>query len=477
MFEVKLKIHLIRNNMKNEYQSSDFWGTYFVGRYYFSIRTDKFRSEVGLIDVQSELTDSQQRKLQYENLPAIIHEYIHYLHEISTGVGVLGFGMDLTLRSFFSNWIEPDKYKAISNGTVDPKSIDKFVEAYTTKGIIEGSRQDSIDGKFIEVNKIESTIETIYVPSGDDLTAMEYETPIIHFTYRSNLSNKEGKLSFNKFFLYEGIAYELDRIADKKLRSVDNIDDTGTGTEYIVMRRVARFIVPGIETKTFLCIGVMALQNADCGRAFIEMLNLVREEDEMGNDHSVTIDSLKKKISEMLIIQRLNFIEGLEEFCEIFLGRQELYRAAKFLTNNMRHLYDRRIENPCFDVDLVWEDNINELIMAAQVCDYMYIFSDADLYMRDFLGTSIAKEDSHAMKILLVHDHFFTSHQTKPTNWVEANRSHKCPFYTCCSASYRTTHESICAHKPWRIFEVSANSDNQYCLYGQGMMESKGLTG
>ena len=109
------------------------------------------------------------------------------------------------------------------------------------------------------------------------------------------------------------------------------------------------------------------------------------------------------------------------------------------------------------------------------VCDYMYIFRDAEEYMRDFLGSaSFTDEQSQALKILIAYDHYQKAHWLKSTKEIEKIEKSKCPFFSCCNLSYRKTHEKICAEKPWRIFEVSFNSDKQYCWYGQAVGEFKG---
>jgi hypothetical protein len=44
--------------------SDNAWGTYYVHRYYFSIKTKRMRKEAGLTEIKTELTQSEQIDLQ-----------------------------------------------------------------------------------------------------------------------------------------------------------------------------------------------------------------------------------------------------------------------------------------------------------------------------------------------------------------------------------------------------------------------------
>ncbi len=95
--------------------------------------------------------------------------------------------------------------------------------------------------------------------------------------------------------------------------------------------------------------------------------------------------------------------------------------------------------------------------------------------MRDFLGTSISHEISESLKVLLSYDHYHKAHLTFSTILAE-EKEVACPFYHCCNLEIRKNHQDVCGKKPWRIFDISSNSDSQFCWYGQGVLEYKGRT-
>ena len=71
-----------------------------MGKYYFTIATNKKRIEAGLTETNTELAPIILRQLQKENYSALFHEYIHYLHELSTVIGNVGIGIDLSWKPF-----------------------------------------------------------------------------------------------------------------------------------------------------------------------------------------------------------------------------------------------------------------------------------------------------------------------------------------------------------------------------------------
>ena len=161
---------------------------------------------------------------------------------------------------------------------------------------------------------------------------------------------------------------------------------------------------------------------------------------------------------------------------KVFKKRKQLYKSFDFLTNKIKYLYAQRIQNPTFEIDLIFSNDELQLIDLAELCDFMYLFNDGDDFMRDFLGTTIDQETSMALKALISYDHYHKAHLIYGTAKVEQTTEHKCPFYYCCDLDLRKDNSEICGSRPWRIFEVSAKSTQQYCWYGTGVAEFKSHT-
>ena len=184
---------------------------------------------------------------------------------------------------------------------------------------------------------------------------------------------------------------------------------------------------------------------------------------------------MKRETSDILVSKLVDFNEAQDEIVDVFKKRRQLYKAFFTITEEAKRGYLIRSESPIFEVDLIIKGDYLKLLDMIPVCDYMYIFKDVEEYMRDLLGTaSFTDEQSQALKVLIAYDHYQKSHWLKSTIEIEKKEKYKCPFFSCCNLEYRKTYEKICAEKPWRIFEISYNSDKQYCWYSQAAGEFKG---
>lgn len=450
------------------------WGTYYMGKYYFTIATNKKRTEVGLTETNTELDLAIQKQLQKENYAALFHEYIHYLHELSTVISNAGLGIDLLGKAIFTNWLDKNPTTATSNGYTNDDFGSKYAKVICTQGVLFGNGKEVINGKFVEVKGIDYVKQEVYFPHDIDFMKGELSIPKITFSELDGKVIRNAELLFGKYFIYEGLAYELDRIVDMQVKGLAKINDESRGTEYTVMRKLALYLFPEIEKNAYLCIGSMALQYVDCGRAFINMISRLKDNFVADTSQADTIRIMKQETSELLNSKRDDFRNAQEEYKNIFFKRKSLSKAFSFLTEKMKMLYDERIINPTFEIDYVFANRHADLLAIANICDYMYLFTDNDDYMRDFLGTSMDQDISLALKALLAYDDYYKAHLIHKTSKVELT-GHMCPFFRCCNLELRKSHSEKCKTKPWRIFEVSASTDNQYCWYGQGVLETKGI--
>lgn len=459
-------------------KTSNNWGTYYIGQYYFSIKTNRLKEYFGIKGEDWELSKEIQIKLQYENLPAIFHEYIHYLHELSTTIGIVGLSLQLSNKSIFSHNFDSDLKSCINNGVTTSDHKDKLAKISVTQEILMGDGYDILsEGNGKRILSLSLINQKVYFPHINDLVERSLRFPVVHFEYYKGGNYYKSKFNLGKYFIYEGLAYELDREVDKMVYGKPTIDDNGDNTEYTVLRTIAKFVFPDIEKRVYLSLATLSLQEIECGKMFIDYLQIVKDDVSKGESQNSSLLKLKEKVSREFTFKRAAYFELQKETREIFVNRYQLSRAFNFLTMVMENLYDERIKNPTFEVDYVMDGHYQDLVGLAQICDHIFVFNDNEDYMRDFFGTSIDLEISNSLKVLLGYDHMYKAHNTiNSTIAVEKNDTFKCPFYHCCNLELRTKHSSICLNKPWRIFEISANSDKQYCWYGQAVGEFKSQT-
>ena len=451
------------------------WGTYYMGKYYFTIKTQKRKTEIGLTKKNWELSIDVQRLLQRENYTAIFHEYIHYLHEMSTIIGNVGIGLDMRSKSIISHNFKADLNSSENLGVIEHWQFEHLSKIIVAQGVIFGSSNEVIqNGIFIKVESIELEQQDLWLPHGNDYIKMTINVPRIEFDLAKDESIKRSSLYLGKYFMYEGIAYELDRQIEKNITKSEEIKDTLKGSEYIVLREIAKYVFPEVEPQVFLSLATMSLQHIDSGATFISLLKRVKEQYEFGLMQMSSVALIKEKVSKMLDTKRLEFNEAQEEYKKVYQKREQLSFALGYITSKAKELYDQRIKNPTFEIDSVFEKSHLDLLDFAEMCDYMYLFDDDEEFMRDFIGTTIDEATSQSLKVLLSYDHYHKSHQIFSTVKIEVQGEYMCPFYYCCNLDLRKIQAENCRSKPWRNYEISADTDKRFCWYGKGVGEFKG---
>jgi hypothetical protein len=447
---------------------------YFIGKYYFSISTGKDRQDYGLLPEQ-QVPLEVQRQMQRENLVPIFHEYIHYIHEISTPVGNIGLALDLIKKSFFSNFFDrrPD---SCENLGMTGEMRDRYRQMNASKALLDGSK--IVNAKILKIEVLGNQPGIFHIMSGNTLAARDIEIPLLTAEIYQSDHFEPVDLFFGKFFIYEGLAYELDRELDRQLSGLSAIRDDMRFTEYTVLRLVAFKIYPEVDTKTFLTIASLSLAYINCGFVFIDLLRVVKKRVDAGEQIGDILEQLKQQVRELMAAQSDDFEGAQDEIIAIFTGRPQLLTAFQYICGQAKATYAIRKAEPTFEVDLMFSGQYQTLLDKAPICDFMYQYSDLNSFNRDFLGTSsMDNATSQACKALISYSHYQECHREFSTAKLESkNLEMPCPFFSCCNLHLRQDHTDICGSRPWRIFEVSARTDHGYCWYGNGVLEFKGIT-
>lgn len=475
MAVISVKENLI--SKLNYIAKSKLWGKFFIGEYYFTINTNKTKIELGLKDT-SEIPPDIQIKLQYDNFPAIFHEYIHYVHEISTLIGSISLFFEVYKRSLFSSYFNSDLNSSEYLGFdfMDKQKVQKLSKILVTEEFIFGDNNSKLEGCiFIKPISILKVPIEIHFPYGQEFVSDICNQVEIEYEYLSDGRTFVGKLYFGKYFIYEGLAYELDRVVDKQIYNKEVNEDNLKGTEYTVLRGISKYLFPDIDLKSYLSLASLSLSYINPAETFIQFVNELKSANEKGIPQGEYISHVLQKTKNLLLSGFENYKESLVEIKNVFIGRQRLYKSFSFLTEQYEKAYLYRANNPIFEVNNVLDGTFRKIVDIVPLCDFIYEFSDKIDFDRDFLGTTLENDISDSLKTLLSYSHYFKAHTNfQSTKIIEASMHTSCPFYYCCKLDLRIKNEDICYKKPWRIFEISSNIDNQFCWYGQGVLEFKG---
>lgn len=459
------------------------WGTYYPNRYYFAIAVGKTREEAGLTTTKTDLTADEQRQLQWENYPAMIHEFLHYVHDLSTIVGQACLFNQVMMKSIFTKYAKNglDTSESLGMNKAPDQSIN-FHSAFMFSRFLEGG--GPLVTKMHQITGISEHEEAV---TGRDQTAARTKMiaiPEIHYVEKTGQGDIRTSVKLGSFYLFECISYEIDQLVGERQGHPVMAGNARKGTEYTVCRMVAQSIHPHISMQNVARLALMALQGVNCGQSFIQMVTELKSNLDKGIPEEQTVAVIKGRVSRSLAGMEMMFAAQLQEYTRVFRGRSGLEASYAYLIGVSLDLYRKRIVDPCFELELIFEDKIRELLNVVQLCDFFYIFKDSEPpppdpeFNRDYIGTALDADTSFALKTLVAFDHYFSMHYVQKTKDIEKKVAEncRCPFYSTCDLPYRRDHAVLCLTKPWRIYELQYKKDKEYCWYGTGVLEAKGLT-
>lgn len=438
---------------------SRYWGQYFINQFYIKIFTGKYRRDVPEYDfVKHGFPDEQQLALQRENYVALYHEYIHYVHEMSTMAGTTGFYYEMIrMATFTANVDVPNSPRFLGIRAEHKQGFDQLSNTLTA---VYGSGKIELSGRtLMAIEKVELVDFRGYVPGMDE--AMKIRIPMLYYHYFDQALKvyQQDTILFGKYFIYEGLAHALDQLVAEQLeRSLEK----APSSEYVVLSQLKKSLAPDLDHRLFLEIASLSLSYWDAGQQCYLMLKIAGET----ADPAKYVQEQKEAVKELLITSLPGFEETMDIIRDIFRHRDALFVAVSHLTEKMKAGYRARIENPVFEVDVTYSGHTKNLNNYVPLCDYMYVFEDDDRYMRDFLGTHLDMNTSFDLKILLCLMDYFSSE-------VKGTTVHACPLANNCNYAFRQNHPDICENQPRLTFD-NYTKEEGYCPYSLAIGYTKG---
>lgn len=166
----------IISRRKTRFKSTVF-GEYLMDRYFFKIETN--RPKVGKIE------DLDQKKLQSDNIITIVHEYLHYVHEISTHLGTVFLALSTSLRAILSNYTDTGLSSSEFNLNISLKDAERLEGITHTVNTLIGDH--ILEGEVKEIKDYRISVVTIKMP--DEMEFKDLNSRSLNFFYKNRLFN------------------------------------------------------------------------------------------------------------------------------------------------------------------------------------------------------------------------------------------------------------------------------------------------
>lgn len=431
-------------------------GVYLVNKFFIKINTRRMRSEIPSYDFKRHnFSNEDQITLQNENYPTLFHEYIHYVHEVSTLAGISQFYFNIFKGTIFSHFVElqhPSIAKPISG------PMKKIYDGLQINlEFITGGFRENVDDRIIyEVYDILFESFPAYEPA--DNSRHMIEVPVVYYNYVEKKTNKQKQdcVIFGKLFLYEGLAHSLDQITTDQGGGM-RTPQSQIGPEYRMLAMVAQKIFPTIDERSLLELASMSLSFFNCGNRFIRTLEEAATVPHMPG----YVFEIQNQVHAHLSSQRKGIKATLQQIKNTFRMRRELFLAASHLCKVMLEGYDQRIKNPVFEIDVTFNHQQHRLREYVDLCQMLYEFADDDdVFMRDFAGSYLPGRLGKKLLTFMCH----VDYAQRP---VTGNAVRCCPLYTFCPQNRRKEKPTQCSTQPWLAWDDQP--EYGWCEYALGV--------
>lgn len=401
------------------------------------------------------------------------HEWIHYLHNVSTIHGISAFS------SFIGMW-NAFRFTTDKFGFGSGKFNGTSAELLRTQAYIEvlATTRRLANKHLAGDASIERYSIISCAPMGDVNGVQD------HLDLTVEKSNEAGEsvpyqMLFGPTEILESVAYLLE--SHLLIHAFEQEQSVAPVFPYHALTLLAKHLAPKLNEKEVLICGLASLQSTFPADAVFNLLlecNKLKDSGEQIETRlkQLTINNLESHATQLRL--------GLKEIYSMFPLDVGGARAVKATVSCMLKNLDLRLDNPFFELDLIEDIKIagpngfhklmDELMDKHGVCSCRQKRQGStEIIGRDVLfNFAVAGRDeklNESRLILLASFDYLTAHMRRdgtfqPTTVVKRC----CPFYTSCIESTRRDHPDDCKNMPWRA--VTTRPDT-LCIYAAGVRD------
>ncbi|MFM9757718.1 hypothetical protein ACKKBH_12440 [Aeromonas dhakensis] len=387
------------------------------------------------------------------------HEWIHFLHNVSTYHGLSSFSLQVVLWSNF-RWTMNEMGVSIGSETMDPEHI------LQNKNFIQylySNRKRNFNDLPTQAQPDELSFTKAELIEHIEADANVVNTSLIKCgfqhkgnTYTANIGTLE---------IIESVAFMLE---SKLVSNMNGVPEMAPICPYHLVECLSRGIAPSLDEINIICCMLISLQSNDPPQLLLMLLKDIESLIE-SDRHDALISYAKNHLISLsdIIDSQLNQIRSIfpiDEPMGVFI-RSTLDRIESNI--------DYRKQDPFFELSIIDEiskdpKNFDSLISRYGGCSVIQKRLGADdQVLRDVMYDIIVPDhdDTKSLGWKMAHASFkFVMSHFNLLGEIRQTESlnYKCPFYTVCNSSLRITHSNICAVSPWQSRHLENNHDCYY---------------
>ena len=400
------------------------------------------------------------------------HEWIHYVHNVSTIHGMSAFSSLIGLWNAFR--FTTDKL-GLGCGEFNGNSPDVLkTQAYTN--ILATTRRptDSSTGNtLVERLRIVACSPTGNVDGVPDRLEVTIEE-----------SNEAGdSFRYPRLFgpteILESVAYLLE--SRLLVHAFGQEQSIAPAFPYHALTLLAGNLAPSLSEEEVLLCGLTSLQSTFPVDAIFQLLKLCSRLKGSGQE----VDGVLERVAiQNLQAYATQVRAGLDEISAMFPSDKGVGRAVKSTVSYMHANRDVRLTKPCFELELIEDIRIagpggfhqlmDELLEKYGICscrqeqDGLATDIGRDILFNFAIASKDETLNESRLILLASFDHLIGHFRRNGTFLRTEAVKRRCPFYTSCIESTRRDHPDDCENRPWRA--VITRPDD-LCTYAAGVRD------
>ena len=407
-----------------------------------------------------------------------VHEYWHYLVNVSTLARYFDFSLGFHLVTLFSRTLVDHKNgKSNGNSSLNDEEIkfaSKLVEFLTH---FRGSKKPEFEDKSVLDRNIKSFLIDdfeIYnkeIEIHGDVRQRKFVKLFIQVS--TTYGEKKATFNFGAHAIDEGIAHLIESF----------INDDNSTPEFpykIIIALSEKIIRQDIPDEDLLVIATLSFLTINPAIAFIELLNTYKNKClgiiNSNDRHILLINEISNHFEKGFTLVK----KELKEIRELSKNRGAIQFAMRYVEELISKYLRVRKSHYLFDLEPFIQGEVNIPLLEKNLhlhlpCDVLQINPGGENEIsRDSFFTFDDKDydwnptkfsGPYFLKMYFAILKYVFSHINEEGFVSSENATCKCPFYTTCDLPSRKKHPELCSSTPWKLYSIQ----NKLCWFNQGV--------
>ncbi|TXG95594.1 MAG: hypothetical protein E6R08_11230 [Nevskiaceae bacterium] len=393
-----------------------------------------------------------------EQIAMFTHEWIHYLHNVSTLLGLTTF-CNLTMIWSNFRWSFGPSGWSESKIMLDDVTAQNIEQQYQIMQTLRGRSISSLP----DYAELEFCCFT-----GADLKLVDTSHPVALHQIKCSIQygNPTG-VEFERYEATIGVHEILECAAflleERASIALGALSPRPSLDPYLLVVGVARYIAPGLDREDVLRAAIASLQHPDPPKALKELLETGESASKHGHDPKQAIQDLGMRMLDEFwdsAEETLQLIEGL------FPLDEPMGRVVKLTTSRMQANMLRRRSEFFFELDIIEKLRNGPACLEEAIRLYGAPIliqerngydredgTDRDLcrdVMYDFANQDATLQPlSDGWRLMHAAYKFVGAHFRDGRLLSTESAVAKCPFYATCDNKYRKINPKHCGNQPW----------------------------